>query len=427
MRSCVKIWQFRNLDGDALLRVRMVARAAPVRSAGRVGRGCSLPKGCLLSTQCTHGVYTAWVRGSLGGHPDCPDCCASVLVLFVARIRASREEQAAVFPKNRAVRVVAMPLLRRIKGAAGAVADVAGGAATAVGGAATVVTDTATGAVGVVFESLEKSTRVQGATMVASGAASATLGVAGAVVGRPVATAGAVVHGGITLAGDVVEGALNKVATGFHNLTVTEQEERAALLHALRTTKAVGPEGVAVQQRLAIAKCFHERLAAQVRWPVAGLDEFPFDIVVRIAELIEAKPPGPAPAGAPTITIYRPLATATGALTDVAEGSNANSRTMIKDGGLVAGLGGFAMISGEHIPIGMCPVIGHFVDVDGGSNAAVGIDLLTVDGIRRSQKNRPAAQALAAQLGGAPGARFISHAGPLIDHSGRAALVCLSH
>eukprot|EP01051_Picozoa_sp_SAG22_P007756 SAG22_NODE_557_length_9118_cov_9.050006_6_plen_317_part_00 len=316
-----------------------------------------------------------------------------------------------------------MPLFRRIKGAAGAVADVAGGAAAAVGGAATVVADTATGAVGVVFD----ETRAQGALMVASGAATATVGVVGAVVGKPVAMAGAVVHEGVKLGGDVVEGALNKVATGFHNLTVTEQEERAALLHALRTTKAVGPEGVAVQQRLAIAKCFHERLAAQVRWPLEGLDEFPFDIVIHIAELIEAKPPGPAPPGAPTITIYRPLAAATGALTDVAEEASYNSKSNIKYGGVIAGLGGFAMVSGEHVPIGMCPVIGHFVDVGGGSNAAVGIDMLTVDGMRRSQKNRPAAQALAAQLGGAPGARFISRARPLIDHSGRAALVCLFH
>eukprot|EP01052_Picozoa_sp_SAG31_P013226 SAG31_NODE_791_length_12069_cov_22.664411_9_plen_59_part_00 len=41
---------------------------------------------------------------------------------------------------------------------------------------------------------------------------------------------------------------------------------------------------MAIQQRLAIAKCFHGRLAADVRWPVLGLDDtFPYDLVVAIA------------------------------------------------------------------------------------------------------------------------------------------------
>jgi hypothetical protein len=103
---------------------------------------------------------------------------------------------------------------------------------------------------------------------------------------------------------------------------------------------------------------------------------------------------------------------------------------MAGPGTAIAGLGGFALVCGEHIPIGFCPVIGHFVDVGGGSvNAAgaTGIDMLTVDGVQRSQTNRSTAQAFAAKLGGAPGASFISRTGPLVDNSGRAALVRLPY
>jgi hypothetical protein len=248
---------------------------------------------------------------------------------------------------------------------AAAAADVAGGAAAAVGGVAletaTVVSDATTGAVSLVFEESARAAgavggaRAEGAAMLVGGVATATVGAATTVVGITLAKAGAVVHEGVKLGGDAVEGALNTVATGFHNLTVTEQEERAALLHALRTSKEVGPERVAIQQRLAIAKCFHERLAAQICWPVEGLDDFPFDIVIRIAEVIEAKPAGPAPPGAGTITIHRPLAAATGALTDAAvHASHTGLRTGMKTGFLCAGLGGFALVAGEHLPIGFC-------------------------------------------------------------------------
>ena len=259
---------------------------------------------------------------------------------------------------------------------AAAAADVAGGAAAAVGGVAletaTVISDATTGAVSLVFEESARAAgavggaRAEGAVMLVGGAATATVGAAthpatvgAAVVGITLATAGAVVHEGVKLGGDVVEGALNSVATGFHNLTVTEQEERAALLHALRTSKEVGPERVAIQQRLAIAKCFHERLAAQIRWPVEGLDDFPFDIVIRIAEMIEAKPAGPAPPGAGTITIHRPLAAATGqlseALTDAAEETSYRAEDRAVGYGMtIAMLGGFALVAGEHLPIGFC-------------------------------------------------------------------------
>ena len=126
--------------------------------------------------------------------------------------------------------------------------------------------------------------------------------------------------------------------------------------------------------------------------------------------------------------IFAPLAAAAGALTDAAEDASYRAEDRVGYGTTIAELGGFALVCGEHVPIGFCPVIGHFVDVvGGGSNAAgaTGIDMLTVDGVRRSQKNRSAAQALAVKLGGAPGASFISRTGPLVDNSGRAALVRL--
>jgi hypothetical protein len=114
--------------------------------------------------------------------------------------------------------------------------------------------------------------------MVAGGAA-AVVGGAATVVAGTAAAVGGVVHEGVLLGGDVMEGAINGVITGFHDLTVSEQEERAALLYSLRAAAEVGPENVAIQQRLAIAKCFQPRLAAQIYWPVEGLDECPYDII----------------------------------------------------------------------------------------------------------------------------------------------------
>ena len=194
--------------------------------------------------------------------------------------------------------------------------------------------------------------------MVAGGAA-AVVGGAATVVAGTAAAVGGVVHEGVLLGGDVMEGAINGVITGFHDLTVSEQEERAALLYSLRAAAEVGPENVAIQQRLAIAKCFQPRLAAQIYWPVEGLDEFPYDIIVRIAEAIEAKDAGPEPPGAPTIKIYRPLAAVTSAVTGAAE---ATTQASVRVAGIGAGgfvIGGLCAISGEGVGRGYELVYSH--------------------------------------------------------------------
>jgi hypothetical protein len=83
---------------------------------------------------------------------------------------------------------------------------------------------------------------------------------------------------------------------------------------------------------------------------VEGLDdEFPFDIVICIAEAIEAKPAGPAPPGASTIKIYRPIAAATGALTDGAKEATNSSIHATGMGGMGFVLGGCLTLQGSNL------------------------------------------------------------------------------
>ena len=63
---------------------------------------------------------------------------------------------------------------------------------------------------------------------------------------------------------------------------------------------------------------------------------------------IKAKPAGPAPPGASTIKIHRPIATATGALTDGAKTIMEPSTDATLVGGAGFLFGGFLALSGEN-------------------------------------------------------------------------------
>ena len=131
--------------------------------------------------------------------------------------------------------------------------------------------------------------RIGGAAAMVAGGAAAVAGGAVMVTAGAVGTVGKVAHKGALLGGDLMEGAINGVITTLHDMTESEQEARAALLWALRSAPHTGPEGVAIQQRLAIAKCFHSRLAANAEWPIVGLDDdFPYDVVMAIVGLLVA-------------------------------------------------------------------------------------------------------------------------------------------